>query len=181
MMILASLSSSLYAGSISTTGTAVGTSWRSIDADANGDGFGGGRSSAPITGLGGFDRASAQNDLLHWAGDVCFNDMGVPNALKLIYEVSTLQLIHQSGDQVFFALDETMDSFVCIEFDDNAAFTGHTTSLIHRVVTGGTGRFEDATGSQSVTTSGVDLGPFPAAEFAGHGGFEAELSIDLEY
>ena len=83
-----------------------------------------------------------------------FDEFGYPRGVELQY-VSLSQVVrYKNGDLMFSELDPNVPSTLCFNFIDNVSSTFEAYSII----TGGTGRFEGATGYSAATGSSTQLG-----------------------
>jgi hypothetical protein len=121
------------------SGTAVANE---IDADEDGT-----TGSTQIAeGQGPFGKALHRShaELAPWDGSFCGD-----SSIQLVYTVFSSARTYTNGDQLYVSLS---DGTLCFNLVDGS-FTAH----VNLNVTGGTGRFEGATGSVAVSTSGQTL------------------------
>ena len=177
---LLAISVAAVAGNYNASGTGVALA--SDEADLNEDGEGGavstiatkGKSKGKGKGKGkrSVESISGRSDLLPWNGvDFCLIDpvTGIPSGVIVEYvEASYIDTL-KDGDQVFRVLDTSLPSTLCFNFVDARSFTFE----INTIITGGTGRQSDATGSAVVTGSGKNNMP-------GHSGFSMEMEGHID-
>ncbi|HSG91730.1 MAG TPA: hypothetical protein VLA56_21105 [Pseudomonadales bacterium] len=117
--------------------------------DVDGDGNTGGVSDSGGTGTFGASDSRGINELAPWDGASFCSATEIRQ--EYIASVSTARFA--SGDQLASELDSSPPSFLCFDFT-----TGVFRFEIHQVFSGGTGRFEGASGATTITGSGRNLG-----------------------
>jgi hypothetical protein len=116
--------------------------------DVDGDGLVGSVAFARLRGSLGASDSQSVNELGPFAGDLCG-----PAVIRQDYIYSTAVRVFPDGDVLTSELDASIPSFLCFDVVERTF-----TFEIHRVVTGGSGRFENATGRLVATGSGRQLG-----------------------
>lgn len=111
--------------------------------DVDDDGMAGDTVTFQSRGPFGDARGQAHNELAPW-------DMMTfcgPTSVLLVYTVSTQVTTYANGDQLYQSLN---NGSLCLNIDGSGSFTFEITLD----VTGGTGKFQGATGSSTLTGSG---------------------------
>lgn len=150
-MVLAILASTASAGEFHMSWS--GWSRDSNEADTNGDLEGGGTSHLVGRGVLGRAESAASYDSLPWDGSTfCdFNETGQPEGI-LLYTVAATEIARAaSGDLLYRKIASSPPSTVCFNFVNSVA----TVELYYQI-TGGTGRFREATG-ETVLRMTVDV------------------------
>ena len=137
-------------------GDASGSSTTSIeiDSDMNAD-LGSIGSAAGTDSCNGRFTADSAGELAEWDQvTYCdFDEYGTPAGVKLLYLSFSQVVRYRKGDLLFQEQDDSQPSWFCYHFDD----PNSSTYEVHSVITGGTGRFEGASGSSVGTGRSYSL------------------------
>jgi hypothetical protein len=187
---LLTIAGAAMAGNYNASGTGVAKA--SDEADLNEDGEGGsnslmatksskGKSGKGKSGKGKGSKGkgkrsvtsiSGNSDLLPWnTVDFCLIDpaTGIPSGVVVEYFAASYIDTLKDGDQVFRVMDTSLPSTLCFNFVDDQSFTFE----INTIVTGGTGKQADATGSVVMRGSGKTNVP-------GLSGFSVEMEGHID-
>ena len=146
MWLFLSLGLSVHAdNSIPVHQSLSATTFRTAEADWDGDMEGGNRSSGAITGTFGKATFTAQADIAPWDESTYCEfdpDTGAPVGIEFVWLTSTIVTIQQNGDQLVSKLSSSPPSISCYNFVEDI----NRFKLFHDIQ-GGTGKFAGATGT----------------------------------